>query len=196
MLAGALELQMSANIARLIEDMANAKKVVGSAMKEIESAVGHAKEILGALGIGLGLEHFAGLIKEAIDATDRLRSLSIITGITVEKLSELRQVADLSGTNIDAVALSMERLAKSLAGSGMGAGQAAKAFTFLGGAGYAAQLQTMSLADAQKDIAVKLEGYANSGTKVALVQAIMSKSGAELIPYLHEHQPLVRHANE
>jgi hypothetical protein len=58
-LAGTLEIQLLANVARLQQDMDKAKSVVTSAMGGIDRAVGVAKTALGALGVGLSVNAFA-----------------------------------------------------------------------------------------------------------------------------------------
>ena len=55
MIAGALEVQMFANLARLQADMTQAKSVVGGAMKGIEGTISSVKSALGTLGVGLGV---------------------------------------------------------------------------------------------------------------------------------------------
>ena len=93
MIAGSLEIQMSASLARLSDDMKKTQTIVGSTMKNVESSVASAKKVLGALGIGLGVGYFVTLIKGSIDAMDRLRDLSKTTNITVESLAGLKLAA-------------------------------------------------------------------------------------------------------
>lgn len=110
MLAGTLIVDIAANTARLAKDMAEAKGVVQSSMKSIEASVNIAKTALGALGVGLGVSYFAGLVKGAIDAADHLNDLSKTTAISVEQLAGLKMAAKQSGGDLDGLAQSISKL--------------------------------------------------------------------------------------
>ena len=53
--AGTLEIQLLANIARLQKDMDDAKRSVGGAMASIEKSVGLAVRAFGILGVSVSL---------------------------------------------------------------------------------------------------------------------------------------------
>lgn len=110
MIAGTLELQLFANMARLQSDMNEAKRMVGGAMGSIESAVGSAKAALGALGIGLSIGYFVNLVKGSIDAADHLNDLTKYTGISIEQLSGLKLAAQQSGGDLESIAASLNKL--------------------------------------------------------------------------------------
>lgn len=125
MLAGTLEVEMLANIARLSQDMEKAKHVVSSAMGSVEKAVNSAKQALGALGLGLGINQFLGFINGAIDAADRLNDLNKATKISVETLAGIKVAARQSGADLDSVAKAIQKL-------GQNAGKAPEEFKKLG----------------------------------------------------------------
>ena len=110
MIAGQLEVQMFANLARLTADMASAKGTVDRTMKGIEGAVASAKSVLAGLGIGLSVGYFANLIKGSIDAMDHLHDLNLTTKISIETLSGLKLAAKQSGGDIDSIAASLNKL--------------------------------------------------------------------------------------
>lgn len=114
MIAGTLEVQMMANLVRLSNDMNQAKSMVGSAMSGIERSVGLAKTALGALGIGLGIGYFVNLVRESIDAADHLNDLSKATRISVEDLSGLKLAAKQSGSDLDSIAQSIQKLGQNI----------------------------------------------------------------------------------
>ena len=80
--------------------------------------LGRAGALSGALGAlapavtGVGL---AAMAKGAIDAADDMNDLSIATGVSVERLSQFQQAAEMSGTNIEAVGKGLTRLSKAMA---------------------------------------------------------------------------------
>jgi len=124
-LAGTLEIQMIAGMARLQSDMNQAKTIVGGAMKNIEGAVASAKTALGALGIGLGVGYFVSLIKGSIDAADHLYDLNLTTKISIENLAGLGVAAKQSGGDLDSIAASINKLAVNM-------GKDAEKFALLG----------------------------------------------------------------
>jgi len=104
MIAGVLEVQMMANMARLQADMDTAKRSVVGTMANIESAVGSAKSVLASLGIGIGVGYFVNLINGSIDAADHLNDLSKSTNIAVGDLAGLKLLAKQTGTDLDGLA--------------------------------------------------------------------------------------------
>ena len=80
--------------------------------------LGRAGALSGALGAlapavtGVGL---AAMAKGAIDAADDMNDLSIATGVSVERLSQFQQAAEMSGTNIETVGKGLTRLSKAMA---------------------------------------------------------------------------------
>ena len=117
-IAGTLEIQMFTNIARFTDDMAKVRSQVTGAMSHVESAVGLARDALATLGIGMGIHYFADLIKGSIEAMDHLHNLSLTTTITVETLSGLALAAKQSGSNLDDIGASINKLAVNMGKDG------------------------------------------------------------------------------
>ena len=97
MIAGQLEIQLMANMARLQSDMDRAKRTVGD-------TVGAMNQILGTIGVGLSFAGIASLVKGVADVGDKLNDLRKITGLTVNELGGLDKMAKLNGTDLDSVA--------------------------------------------------------------------------------------------
>ncbi len=93
MIAGTLEIQMLANMARLQSDMDNAKRTVGSAVDTMN-------KVLGTIGVGVSIAGITSMIKSVVDAGDKLNDLKKITGLTVNELGGLDKQAKLNGTNL------------------------------------------------------------------------------------------------
>lgn len=193
MLAGALELQMSANIARLSKDIADAKAVVTDGMKSIESAVAAAKMALGSLGIGLSVAGIVAFVNKGIEAEAMLHRLALQTGITVETLSALKGVAKLAGTDLDTVAAMVNKLEKAMAQFAQnGAAKTAAAF---GQLGYSQQQVREGLQDMDKflpEFAKKLLETGVGGEQAGLAMELLGKSGAASLPFLKELAEQVR----
>ena len=73
---GGIEIQMLADLARLRQDMTDAKGIVGKATDEMGKMAAGLKTALGALGLGLSAAAFAGWIKGAIDAADEASKMA------------------------------------------------------------------------------------------------------------------------
>lgn len=73
MIAGALEVQMFANIARISKDMNDVKGIVGNSMNSVEKSVQSAKNVIASLGAGLSVGVLAGKFKQVAIETDQLR---------------------------------------------------------------------------------------------------------------------------
>jgi hypothetical protein len=110
MIAGSLEIQLLANMARLQSDMNDAKRIVGGAMQQIERDVANAKNVLKGLAAGYGADYFVGVIKGAIDAADNLNDLSKSTGLAIEQLSGLKLAAKQTGSDLEGTAAAMNKL--------------------------------------------------------------------------------------
>ena len=109
-LAGSLEVQLYANVARLVEDMAKMESAVNGSLGRVERAAQTAMTALGALGSGLSVAAFAGMIKGALDAADALNKLQQRTGLATEFLSQLQYAAKLADVSNESLATSMRRL--------------------------------------------------------------------------------------
>jgi len=117
-LAGTLEIQMLANMARLQQDMTQAKGMVGDAMKNIESFVASAKAALGALGISLGVGYFVSLVKGTIDAADKFNDLTQSMGINRQELAKYQLATAQSGTSLEGLAKGVKGIATAFAEHG------------------------------------------------------------------------------
>src|SRR3990167_1256144 len=172
MLAGALEIEMFTNIARLVKDMAQVKSTVERSMKGIESAVSSAKSVLASVGIGLGVGYLVSLIKGSIDAADKLKDLSKSTNITAEDLAGLRLLAKQTGTDLDGLAKGINRMSVEM-------GKSPEKFKALG-------ITAKDSVGALKQFSDLFKTLPDIQQRNALAQAVFSKSWAELAPVLSE----------
>lgn len=111
MIAGTLEIQMLANIARLQSDMNQAKGMVSTTMQGIESAVARAKVALGSLGIGLGLQQVIALTDEYTKFTAQLKLATGSTSDYGKALADVRGIARTAQTELGSVGVLYARIA-------------------------------------------------------------------------------------
>lgn len=172
MIAGSLEIQMLANMARLQSDMTQARNSVSSAMDHVERSVNKAKAALGALGVGLSVRFFVNLINSSIELEDHLNDLHKSTNITIEDLAGLNLLAKQSGTDLDGLAKGINKIMVEM---GKDPGKfAAIGITAKDGVGVL--MQFADIFNSIPDIA----------TRNAVAQKAFSKSWAELAPGLAE----------
>lgn len=71
-----------------------------------------------ALGVGLSVAGFTEMIKSSIELGDTLKDLSKSTGISVENLSGLQVAAKQSGSDLDSIATSINKLSVNMGKDG------------------------------------------------------------------------------
>lgn len=113
-LAGRLEIQMYADIARLKTDMAAMKGTVNQAMDQVSAAVGKAQSLFSKFGVTLSVGYFTHLIKGSIDAMDTLKDLSKSTSMSVDDLAALQLVAKQSGSELEGTAAAINKLSQNI----------------------------------------------------------------------------------
>lgn len=172
MIAGTLEIQMLANMARLADDMNKAKSVVGGAMGNIEKSVQQAKSALAALGIGLSAGYFVSLIKASIDAADHLNDLSKSTGIVTGDLAGLRLLAKQTGTDLDGLAAGILKMSVAM-------GKDPEKFKALG-------VTAKDNTGAFRQLADIFNLLPDINQRNALSQAVFGKSWKDMAPALSE----------
>ncbi|WP_183025671.1 hypothetical protein [Variovorax sp. UMC13] len=134
-----------------------------------------------ALGAGLVVAQGRGLI----DMLDGLDDMSEKTGISVEKLSELRYAGEVAGTPIEALSGGFSRLAKMMGEAAGGNKEAVSTFKALGVEFKNADGTLRSTDDVLGDLADRFATYEDGAAKATLAQKIFGKSGAEMLPLLN-----------
>lgn len=171
MLAGTLEIEMLANMARLSRDMDEAKRHVGNAMGSIEKAVGLAKTALGGLAAGLSVNAILAQTKSLIDAADAMNDMSQRVGVAVKDLAKYDLATAQSGTSMEALAKGIKGMAGNLEEHGDALRKAGITATTADGA-------IQQLADVFAAMPDGME-------KTTLAVKLFGKSGMELIPMLN-----------
>ncbi len=172
MIAGTLEIQLMANIARLQKDMDDAKRAVGGAMSAIESSVNLAKGALAGLAAGLSIAGLTQMLRASIDAADGLNDLSKSTGLTVQQLSGLKLAAQQSGGELEGTAAAINKLSVAMA-------KDAERFARLG-------ITAKEPLEAFKQLADVFSAIEDPQLRAALGAEALGKSWASAAPLLAE----------
>lgn len=185
MKAGTIEIELLANMARLVKDMDQAKRAVGDAMGHIERTVGMATKALGVFAGALSVGALIAFVKGAIDAADGINKLSQRTGIAAESLSQLQYAAKLADVSTDSLATGLKKLNVSIAQGIAGDKEKVHWFKQLGitltdasGRAKTADKVLLEMADA---FAKSRDGAG----KTAVAVGLLGKAGDEMIPLLN-----------
>ncbi|MBS0424615.1 MAG: hypothetical protein JSR71_09390 [Proteobacteria bacterium] len=182
MIAGQLEIQLMANMARLVSDMDKAKNYV-------DNAVGAMNQILGMIGVGLSFSGLSALAKGVADSGDKLNDLRKITGMTVNELGGLDKMAKLNGTDLDSVAKGVGNMAKNMSSGN-------DVFKLMGVNIRDTNGNLRNANQVLLDVAGKFERYEDGAAKSALANELFGKAGRDLIPLLSEGRAKLEEAAE
>lgn len=110
MLAGSLQIELSANVARLAKDMADAKGAVGNATAAIERSVAAAKQAFAGLGLGLGLAQIIALTDQYMKFTAQLKLATTSTVEYAKAQADVRRIAKDAQTDLAATGVLYARI--------------------------------------------------------------------------------------
>jgi len=142
--------------------------------------------IIGALGVGLSLQQAASAMKNLIDKADGFKDISQKTGVAVETLSQFSQVAENSGTSIDAVAIGLKKLSSNMVQASAGNREMLAIFDALNVSFTDSQGNLRDTGDVMMDIGDRFTTMEDGALKSATAVKLLGKSGSELIPMLNE----------
>lgn len=177
-------LEASDRTKKVFDDVARNAGTVDAAVKRIGGSLTGIALGGGIVGIGLGLAVLTG---QSIDAMDAMDELAQRTNVSVELLSALDLIAKQSGTDLETVGGAVQKLTKNLNEYVRdGGSKVADSFRAIGISREEA-LQGLQDMDAfLPTFAKKLLENAEGGQKVAAAQELMSKTGANLLPFMQQ----------
>lgn len=187
---GSLVVEMSANVARLREDVTKATGIFGNGMSEMTKA---AKSVQNSLNLIVGsqfihsldllarrgAEAFGALKRTAIDAADELNKLSQKTGFSVESLSGLKYAAELSDVSLEGLAKGLKGLSTNMVEARAGSKEMAALFGRLDVSLDSSEHALLQLAD-------RFSAMPDGFEKSALAVKLFGKEGLALIPFLNQ----------
>jgi len=183
---GELQIVMSANMARLSNDMRQAKGMVGSTMSSISRSVAVATSVLGALGLGLGVAMFARMVKGSLEAQDQLSKMSQKVGVSVEALAGLKHAAELSGFGIESLQKGLKTLASQMFDAQSGLLESKRNFSSLGLEITNTDGTLKATDKLMVEVADKFAKMNDGALKTALAVKLFGKAGLDLIPMLNQ----------
>ncbi|HEY9145267.1 MAG TPA: hypothetical protein VIN36_01145, partial [Thiobacillus sp.] len=181
---GSLVVSLETNMARFTSDMDKAAQNTEKAMAKIQAGANMAVTALGAIGVAVSVDALLGVVNRSIGALADLDDMAQKTGASVEGLSKLGKVAAMTATDFGAVDGVVVKLAKNMADVD---GQGGKVRAALDAIGISADgIEKKDPAKVFVEISKRLQNYEDGATKVALVNDLMGKSAADLLPYMND----------
>lgn len=177
MLAGSLEIELMANLARIKKDLDDAKKLVGDFSDFTKKAAGVAAAALAAVGVGLSVSSFVGWIKGAIDAADAAGDLALKMGVATKQVAGLQLAFKFSDLENQAMVASMGRLSTNIL-------KGSQAFDVLNVKTKDSAGQFRGTQEVLYEVADRFKGLDDGALKTALAIDLFGKSGADMLPML------------
>jgi hypothetical protein len=169
-----------------LQKLADATAANTSAQEQWNEVIGVGKELLGGLGISLGLSGLIEFGGHVLDTADKIEHFSKTTGMTTDEVQQLMYIADQSGTHFDTLANAVTTLEQKM-GSGNKGLQAALLDLGIGFQDFLAESPYDKLLSVGEAMA-KLD---DSDRKAADGAAIFGKSWREVAAAINESSAAV-----
>lgn len=183
---GNLLIELSANTARLQQDMSRAVQIQKDSANQMQAALNTVKGAMAALGVTAAALTFKEMVMGTVHAVAGLQQMSEKSGAAVEELSKISSVAKLSGTSMDEVTAALAKMSKGLVNSDEETKGASNALAALGIEARDSAGNLRDPAVVMDDVAKKLAEFKDGAGKTALVLDLFGKSGAQLLPMLKD----------
>lgn len=178
-----LSIDLVAKLAQFEADMGKAARASEKTASQIAGAFGLIKSAAGGLAAGIGVGGLIAFTRSTIDSLDALNDLKDATGASIENISALEDVALRTGTSLDTVGTSLVKFNAVLKDAKPGS-DAAAALDAIGLS--VEELKRLDPAEALRQTAVALSGFADDGNKARLTQELFGKSLREVAPFLND----------
>lgn len=109
-IAGSLEIQLFANLARIRQDMDQARQIVGTTMQSIERAVGIAKQALATLGLSFGVAGVISLVDQYSKYNAQLKLVTESTRELAAAQEDVRRITTLAQSDLAATGVLFARI--------------------------------------------------------------------------------------
>jgi hypothetical protein len=174
-----LSIDMVARVAQFERDLGRAARVAEQNSARMQAAFARAGAgIVGLIG-GVSVGAIVSLAKAQVDAIDGFNDLKDATGASIENISALDSLARRTGVTFDTVGTSLIKFNAQLK-----EGDKAGVFKALGLD--VEKLKQLDPAEALRQTAVALSGFADDGNKARAVQELFGKSLREVAPLLKD----------
>ena len=178
-----LSIDLVAKVAAFERDIKRTADATVSQSQRMAAAFDLVKGGIAGIVAGFSAGALVTFVRTTVDAVDALNDVADATGATIENISALEDVARRTGTNLDAVSGILVKFNSVLADAdpSKGAGAVIKSLNL-----DIEALKRQDPAEALRQVAVALSGYADDGNKARAVQELFGKSVKEAAPFLKD----------
>ena len=190
---------MANTVEIIIKALDATKGGFSSASRSLQSFGKLSGAVMGAAAVGAAVltSAYASMVKQSIDAADRLNDLSKQSGVSVETLDRMQFAAAQSGASLETLSKAAKELNRSIAEAASNSkSEAAKAFAEMGISARTASGQLKNVDQVMIEMADRFEKQADGAEKVAAAQKLMGRTGAEMIPFLNEGGESIKRMGE
>lgn len=156
-----------------------------SNLEQLSSVTEKLNGLFGLFGAAATLSGFIAIGKKAIEAADGLNDMAQRTGVSVESLSTLRRVAEMSGTSLEGLEKGIKGLSTHMYDAARGSKESADLFSRLGVEVRDASGNLRVTDQVLMEIADRFAAMPDGPEKAALAVKIFGKAGMDLIPMLN-----------
>ena len=175
-----LLVKISGDATNLISALGKANSNVSDFTKGVDKIGKTMTAIGGAVTAAFGL-----IINQAVNAGDAFNDMSMRTGVSVEALSALAYAAKQTGTDIDAIELSLKFLTRAMDDTSKGTGTAKDTFKALGISVTDTNGKLRPTIEVMKDVATRIASINDPARQAALAMELFgARSGTQLLPLL------------
>lgn len=192
---GSLVLSLSTDSTQFTAGLSQAEQISRTVSKNIERNLASASDAVAAKLQGIAAAALSvgsvvavlGVTKEIVKATAAFDDMAERTGIAVEELSKMSQVAKVGSHDLGGIEAAAGRLVKGLSATDDETKGVGKAIEALGIKAKDAQGNIRPLGDLLPQISTELNKYADSSSKTAVAQDLFGKSGMKVLPFLKDY---------
>jgi methyl-accepting chemotaxis protein len=175
-----LLVKITGDASNLISALGKASSNVSDFSKGIDK-IGKGMTIVG----GAVTAAFALIIKKTVDVGDAFNDMSLRTGVAVEELSALAYAGKQTGTDIEAIELSLKFLTRAMDDTSKGIGTAKDTFAALGISVTDAEGKLRPTVEVMKDVATAVAAIDDPARQAAVAMELFgARSGTQLVPLL------------
>jgi hypothetical protein len=154
---------------------------VASTAKEFASGM---KEVGEALLAAFAVEKIVQFVEKMAELGTQTERTMAVLGISAQEVGELSLVAEITGTSMQAMTMSLQRLQTNLQTASDPASKTGKALAAIGLA--AKDLVGIPIPDQMNKIADALSHYADGGNKTAIAMALLGRGAAGMLPAMKD----------
>jgi hypothetical protein len=179
-------ISFGAAIGQLIDGVGEVNEHLESLQDTAESVTEAFQGLAELAGLSLGVEGIKEWIAATTEAAERIETLSHQLGASAEQVQLLGGMAKLAGADFDSLVSDLSRMETQLAKTGETSNRAAQALSAIGINVEA--FRRLTPVDQVMKFAEALSRYADGANKIVIANAVLGRSGSEMISFLDQGQ--------